>query len=292
MNSPFIFCQYCGAKNFIESQQMKAKIRFENIDISGNTEIDNIIESAEFAIQSNDYGKANDLIMAAILSGKKDYKIYICKIHLDLWTEKDKNLFSDLEMLQKIEKTDDSPELKEALKELMLYKGKNGITCLHNATFHERYDMVVFCVEHGADVNSRAGMNDLSPISIMYYPLQEGAQNLNGTPFVRDMDNVKRIRDYLVEHGAFDDYKATKNKKAALSALSVIGVIIVFVIFIALIASGNSYGVLPVIPSLVCPIICAVVAKQKGRSAIAWFIVGFLGIIGLVIAIIIPKKEK
>lgn len=234
MNKPFVFCQFCGAKNIIDSQQMKAKIKFQNIDISANTETDSIIDSAEFAIQTKDFAKAKELIMAAIISGRNDYKIYVCKAHMDLLTDDNRGLFDDLEKLRKIEQKEKDQEVTDAICELMQYKGINGVIALHNATFHERMDMVEFCVEHGADVNARAGMNNVSPISIMYVPISSATQNLNGTPFIRNKKTVKMIHDYLIAHGAYDDYKPQKRKITIKKAVKIAVISIVLLVVLAI----------------------------------------------------------
>jgi len=49
-NRAYIFCQYCGAKNVIASEQMKTNINIGGIQITAKTEIENIIASAEYAV--------------------------------------------------------------------------------------------------------------------------------------------------------------------------------------------------------------------------------------------------
>lgn len=65
-NRAYIFCQYCGAKNVIASEQMKANINIGGIQITAKTEIENIIASAEYAVSIGQYSKANEMLVAAI----------------------------------------------------------------------------------------------------------------------------------------------------------------------------------------------------------------------------------
>ncbi len=205
INKSFVFCKYCGAKNIIDSQQMKSNVSFGNINISANVETDNLIKTAEYAISVSDLQKASELLISAVMSGNSDYRVYICKSKIALQTDDNKSLFESLEKLEQIEKTNDSEEIRTAIKELMSYRGKNGVIALHNASFHERLDLVKFCVEHGADVNCHAGMNNVTPITILYLPINPKTQSkLDGTPFVRNKKAVKQIREYLKSNGAID----------------------------------------------------------------------------------------
>ena len=89
----------------------------------------------------------------------------------------------------------------------MHYRGKNGVTALHISTFHEQMDMVVYCVEHGSDVNCIAGVNRVTPISIMFVPISNKLTGLGGTPFVHHKAAVKEIRRYLMSCGAKDSFR-------------------------------------------------------------------------------------
>ena len=90
----------------------------------------------------------------------------------------------------------------------MAYKGKNDITALHMASHDKNYVMVMFCVEHGSDVNSiaRYATSEVTPISIMFEPTNV---KFNGNPFTRNMENVNTIRNYLLQHGAKDKMRGT-----------------------------------------------------------------------------------
>ena len=98
-------------------------------------------------------------------------------------------------------------EVTKAVCQLMKCRGMNGVTVLHNATFHELMDIVVYCVEHGSDVNCIAGMNRVSPISIMFVPVSKNLSRLDGTPFIRNKAAVKQIRQYLLSKGARDQFR-------------------------------------------------------------------------------------
>ena len=76
MNRAYIFCKYCGCKNIIEDEQIKTNINVQGVTFSAKTDTDSIISSAQYAITMKQYDKANELIMASILSGTDDYRIY------------------------------------------------------------------------------------------------------------------------------------------------------------------------------------------------------------------------
>ncbi len=223
INQSFVFCKYCGAKNIIDSQQMKSNVRFGNINISANVGTDNLIQTAEYAISVGDLRKASELLMSAVMSGNSDYRVYIYKAQIDLQMDDNKSLFESLETLERIEKASSSEEMSVAIKKLMAYRGAHGVTALHNAAFHERLDLVKFCVEHGADVNCHAGMNNVTPLTIMYVPIDPTKQSkLDGTPFVRNKESVKQIREYLIANGAVDSKAVFRklNKSAGLKKVN------------------------------------------------------------------------
>ena len=95
-NRAYIFCQYCGAKNVIASEQMKTNINIGGIQITAKTEIENIIASAEYAVSIGQYSKANEMLVAAIMSGYDDYRIYITKAKIDLQLDHNRSLFESL----------------------------------------------------------------------------------------------------------------------------------------------------------------------------------------------------
>ena len=82
-----------------------------------------------------------------------------------------------------------------------------GVIALHNASFHELMDMVVYCVEHNSDVNCVAGINRVTPISIRFVPVSPSLCKLDGTPFIRNKQKVKEIRRYLMSMGARDSFR-------------------------------------------------------------------------------------
>lgn len=209
MNRAYIFCKYCGTKTVIQNEIMKTNINVGNdINISAKTDMDTLIKTAKYAVSLGQYDKANELIMASILSGSNNYEIYITKAMIDLQKDDGKSLFESIRKLRELEKVQKNNEVTEAINELMHYTSKKaGVTVLHNATFHEQFDMVKFCVEHGSDVNLVVGMNRVSPISIMFVPVSNKLHKIDGTPFVRNKKMVKQIRDYLVANGAYDKFR-------------------------------------------------------------------------------------
>ena len=44
--------------------------------------------------------------------------------------------------------------------------------------------------------------------------------------------------------------------------------------------------------AVVCPLAAGIIGREKGRSAFAWALIGFfLGIIGVVIAVLVPPRQ-
>lgn len=205
INRARVFCNFCGAQNIINSEEMKVNINVNNgVKIDAKTDNDSLKRAIEFAISSKNFAKAKELIMTAIITGTNDYYIYILKAMVDLQLDDNAGLFDALDNIIDMEKINSSEKMKQDIKKLMSYRGKNGVQILHNATFHERLDIVKYCIEHGSDVNSVAGMNKVTPISIMFVPISSNLSKLDGTPFVRDKNKVKEIRNYLMNHGARD----------------------------------------------------------------------------------------
>ena len=181
---------------------MKTNINIGGIQITAKTEIENIIASAEYAVSIGQYSKANEMLVAAIMSGYDDYRIYITKAKIDLQLDHNRRLFENLRKLQQLEQRQGGNQaVTTAIRELMHYRGKNGVTALHISTFHEQMDMVVYCVEHGSDVNR------VTPISIMFVPISSKLTGLDGTPFVHHKAAVKEIRRYLMSCGARDFFR-------------------------------------------------------------------------------------
>ena len=205
MNRAKVFCNFCGAQNIINSEEMKVNINVNNnMNINAKTDDESLKRAVQFAISSKNYDKANELIMTSIITGTSDYYIYLLKAMIDLQLDNNRELFESLDTIIEMEKVNSSPKMEEDIQKLMNYRGKNGVQVLHNATFHERLDLVKYCVEHGADVNSIAGMNQVTPLSIMFVPISSSLCKLDGTPFIRNKQVVKEIRDYLMAHGARD----------------------------------------------------------------------------------------
>lgn len=208
MNRSFVFCQYCGCKNEIASQGMQTKIGVGNIEIEAKTDVESMLRSAEYAVSIGKYDKANEMLIASIMSGVNDHRVYILKAKIDLLEDNNKSLFESLRKLQQLEQTQSAnKEVTRAVCELMQFRGMNGVIALHNATFHELMDMVIYCVEHNSDVNCIAGMNKVSPISIMFVKISPTLSKLDGTPFVRNKQKVKEIRKYLMSKGAKDSFR-------------------------------------------------------------------------------------
>ena len=148
------------------------------------------------------------MLVAAIMSGYDDYRIYITKAKIDLQLDHNRSLFESLRKLQQLEQRQGGNQaVTTAIRELMHYRGKNGVTALHISTFHEQMDMVVYCMEHGSDVNCIAGVNCVTPISIMFVPISSKLTGLDGTPFVHHKAAVKEIRRYLMSCGARDSFR-------------------------------------------------------------------------------------
>lgn len=207
INQAYVFCQFCGCKNVIESQQMSASIKVGGSSVEAHTDLESILNTIDFYISEKRYEDAKDSVAAAILSGCADYRVYIDKAMINLQMDDNRSLFETMDKLYELEQKQEGTEVTDAVRKLMGYRGKNGVQVLHNATFHENAGLVEYCVNHGADVNSIAGMNRVSPISIMFVPVSSNLSKIDGTPFVRDMKMVKQIRSYLMKHGAKDKFR-------------------------------------------------------------------------------------
>ena len=148
INRSFVFCQMCGCKNEIASQEMHAKMGIGNVEIEAKTDVDSMLSSAEYAISIGQYNKANEMLPATILSGTNDYRGFIPKSRIDLLTDNNKSLFENIRRLQVPEKCQSyEKEVTKAVCELMQFRGANGVIALHNASFHELMDMVAYCAE-------------------------------------------------------------------------------------------------------------------------------------------------
>jgi hypothetical protein len=206
INQEFVTCQYCGSANQLPHQAMTSTVSFDGVQVNGRTDVESLLRSADYAINCKQYEKARDVLFTAIMTGSDDYRIYCEKIKVDLWLDDNRALFEDLARLQELEVSPQNANgmVTNAICQIMQYRGLNGITILHNAAFHELYNTVVYCVEHRADVNSVAGFRQVTPISIMFVPQDPNLTKLDGTPFIRNKNAVKVIRDYLMAHGARD----------------------------------------------------------------------------------------
>ena len=209
INREFIFCQFCGCKNHIASQAMSTTMNLNGgIQVNAKTDVESIINSAEYAVSIGRFDEANDMLISAIMSGVNDYRVYCIKARIDLIQDNNKSLFESLSRLKKLEETQGPErEVTRAVCDLMHFRGRNGVTALHNATFNEFLDWTQYCVEHGADINCVAGMNAVTPISIMFVPVSPRLCKIDGTPFIRDKQKVKAIRNYLLSIGARDKFR-------------------------------------------------------------------------------------
>jgi len=175
------FCTNCGKKLVVD--------------------IDKLLSTIEYAIDTKQYCKAEELLLEAKMISGEDYRIYYYRAKLELEYSDADSLFKMLKKLQLLEKSQKENEVTDAINELMKCKQNgNGATMLHHATSQERFDMVVFCVEHGSDVNATYGAKT-SPISVLLTPVQRGSIRDDGIPY-RTKNEIKKIHQYLLENGA------------------------------------------------------------------------------------------
>ena len=99
-------------------------------------------------------------------------------------------------------------------------------------------------------------------------------------------------------HGAYDDYKSKQIKKTSLIVLAVIGILVVVIAIIAAIVATSQNAMrdlLSLIPfligRLIFPVVCSIVARNKGRSTVGWFFCGLFGVVSLIVLLILPKKN-
>ena len=205
LNRAYVFCQYCGSKNIIPEERMRSTMNVQGVQIQANTDIESILRTADYATQVGQYAKADELLMTTIMSGCDDYRVFIQKAKIDLLQDQNKSFFETMTRLWELDRKQSAQEeVTRAICDLMKFRGKNGVIALHIATFHELMDWTVYFVQHGADVNYVAGMNRVTPISIMFVPISSSLSRLDGTPFIRNKTAVKQIRDYLMRCGAQD----------------------------------------------------------------------------------------
>lgn len=196
INQSYAICKYCGVKNLIKQEE---EYDYEKLPVV-----------IEYNIDTENYMEADKLIKEAILLGVASSEIYISKARMELKEGRDKLLFETLSTLKNSKISDGEGKFSSHIKKLMCDRNRAGLTLLHLAAFYEEIDFVKFCVENGADVNSRGGFSDFTPLTILYVAPKAQARNLYGAPLVRDVQKVSEIRNYLLSHGAVDsmsDYK-------------------------------------------------------------------------------------
>jgi len=224
INREYIFCKYCGSKNRLEHEAMRTNINVGNINIAAKTDLNNLLSSAKYFAGIRQFDKANEVITAAIISGYEDYRMYICKAMIDLQTNNAHSLLYAIEKLKTLETTQQNNEITKAIEELAIYKEPEGFTILHIASLFQRYDLVLFCVEHGSNVNAVAKYGWCEDCSVAT-PCKHGKDNMwysekSVTPitvmfsantktkfnatFNENKESVNAIRKYLMQRGAKD----------------------------------------------------------------------------------------
>jgi hypothetical protein len=123
INREYIFCKYCGSKNRIDSEGMRTSINLGNINITAKTELDNLISLTEYVIELNQFDRANEMLMAAILNSGGDYRVYICKAMIGLHINPGVFLEA-LEKLKMFESKQSDNASTQAIRKLMGYRGR------------------------------------------------------------------------------------------------------------------------------------------------------------------------
>jgi hypothetical protein len=229
INREHIFCKYCGSKNRLEHEAIRTNINVGNINITTKTDLNNLISSAKYFAGIRQFDKANEVLTAVIISGCEDYRVYICKARIDLQTNDTHSLLYSIEKLKTLEVMQQSSEITQAIRELVAYKEPKGFTALHIVSLFQRYDLVVFCVEHGSDVNAVAKYGwcvscsvatpcakhgeidvghttegSVTPINIMFTSAIKPKFNAK---FNENKEQVNTIRKYLMQQGAKDRFR-------------------------------------------------------------------------------------
>jgi ankyrin repeat protein len=226
INREYIFCKYCGSKNRIENEAMRTNINVGNINIVAKTDLDNLLSSAKYLTGIRQFYKANEILMAVLISGCEDYRVHTCKATIDLHTNDVPSLLYSMEKLKTLEVGQQNKEVTQAIKDLSLCRGLKGFTALHIACLFRRYDLVAFFVKHGSDVNAVAeydycahcggaapcnkhseagiGKTKVTPISILFADSYRDKFNITTN---EDKENVRTIRKYLIQHGAKDKWQ-------------------------------------------------------------------------------------
>ena len=85
MNRAFIFCKYCGCKNIIEEEKMKANINVGGrTNISANTDMESLFNTIDYLISSEKYDQAEEYLTSLFVSGCSDCRSDGYKIMLAL----------------------------------------------------------------------------------------------------------------------------------------------------------------------------------------------------------------
>lgn len=112
--------------------------------------------------------------------------------------ENDTLVIDGINELMKCEKRQNTNEVTEAVRELMQFSGYNNCTVLHIVCFRHDYDKMVYCINHGANVNAvtSGGLSHREMIYKNSYPPQMA-------------ETVKAMDKYLLAHGCSDKAKHT-----------------------------------------------------------------------------------
>lgn len=211
-NRAVVFCPYCGCKNVFESQMAETQMETGQATIKAHTDGESIMNTAEYYLSQKDRENMLKWFLRMMEDDiEVDVRFCILSIKISLYldfTDADEYIIMNLNILKEFEEEQEGTEVTDAVRDLMHYTSEAGFTVLHKATFYEQMDAVIYCVEHGADVNREASMERYTPIGMMFKPIDPKEETkFDGSPLVRDKKMVKQIRSYLMEHGAKDKFR-------------------------------------------------------------------------------------
>lgn len=205
MNCSRVVCEFCGAENAVDREQMKAKYSvYPGVEVGANTSIEGILNAVVYELNVGNANNADKLLVSAILSGSNDYRIYGYKTVVELKRGNTKSIVKCIKSLIQIRGKIDATkhdEFKRFIRGVMRIQGLCGMNALTSCIIEKSLEGVQFCVENGADKNGKfcgIYMYDLCNCNVFVdpntgvYTMTKGAQDATS----------KKIKEYLKSQGA------------------------------------------------------------------------------------------
>lgn len=205
INCSRVTCKYCGAENIIPDNEVSAKFKINNsTSFESKTDIDNVLKAIKYNIINGNFEECDRLIQAGIITFGDDYRLYGLKAIECLYRGNVQNLFNGISMLVHSYKTKSNEnDFKEMCKSIVNTKGRNGVQLLHLGVLYRNINIVEFCLDYGADVESTYCGH--MPIELLKYTMQCGKLVYIDKETKKNVSDAnKAIKSLLIEHGAKD----------------------------------------------------------------------------------------